>query len=181
MVSIGAVGGISEGDYITWTKKWVHIPSNGISSYDLIDVLIDERNGTLSITWEDGNGIRRFGIYKISDFSAVFESPVGAHFVAYYPNMYYKSGFGLGMRYYYTGGVSQSIQTYLLLLRYDKYTIDVWRGGASALWSRNTRSDFGADCYCYTYGIGTTGTYILTVITEAASPYDTYLMLYEGS
>ena len=178
----GAGAVLNEGDYNTWTKEWINAPSEGIASYDEIDILIDDKNEKLSIVWDDKTGYdNRFAIYNISDFSAVYESPPSSDYMPNYPNMSYKAGFTLGMTHYNRGGVSQSIQTYLLLLRSDYYTLEVWRGGATALCSINVQTDYGQTCYCYTYGISVTGKYIVAIIGEASSPYINKIMLYKGS
>lgn len=177
----GAGAVLNEGNYNTWTKEWINKPSNGINDYGEIDVLIDERNGKLSVGWEDISYDYRFGIYNISDFGAVFESPLGTDYMPYWPTMSSKTFIGTGLRYLTYGGMSQSIQTYLLFTRSDEYTIEVWRGGASVLWSRSTQTDFGGNCRCFTGGISLTGKYILAVIKRWSSPYDISLMLYKGS
>ena len=183
MVTIraAAAGGIVEGDYTSWVWKWTNVPSNGIVGADSCDILIDEKNETLSVAWWDKSYDSRFGIYNLSDFSVVYESSLGSNHLYDFPYMPNKSFITQGMVSFYQGGISQSLQTYLLLSRIDQDIIEVWRSGASALWSRNTQTDFGAASSCYAGGISLTGKYIIVLVIEDSSPYDTYLMLYEGT
>lgn len=177
----GAGASFAEGAYNTWTKQWTNAPNNGIMSAGNMDILLDDKNGKLSILYEDSSSKKRFGIYNISDFSVVYESPVGVNYTYDYPNLSNKDALHLGTSYFAYGGFSQSIQTYLLLLRSDMDTIEVWQGGASAVWTTNAQTDFGADSTCDAGGISITGKYVLVVMYETSSPYDYYLMLYQGS
>ena len=79
------------------------------------------------------------------------------------------------------GGASRSNQTYLLFVRNDTSTIEVWRGGSAALWSRDTDIDFTRAVWCDSGGISPTGKYIVVSPQDKTTPYDNYLMLYEGS
>lgn len=180
MVSIGRVGGISEGNYSTWTKKWVNAPANGLASVGTMDVLIDDKKGILSILYEDGNNKYRLGIYNISDFSAVYESPAGTHYTYNYPALSTKRALYMGMTSFEYYGFSRSIQTYLLLMRNNQDTIEVWQGGTSALWSTNTQTDFGVSSTCDAGAISITGKYILVGMYQNVSPYLQTFMLYEG-
>lgn len=178
----GAGAVLNEGNYNTWTLEWINEPSNGLNNAEEVDILIDERNGKLSIGWRDNSYKYRFGIYNISDFSAVFESPLGVNYVPYMISAENKLAIQHGLVYLTYGGASQSIQTYLMITRFDEHTIEVWRGGATPLWSRSVRLDFGNDiCECYVGGISLTGKYIVASVYEGGSPYKNYLMLYKGS
>lgn len=179
MVAISRKG-LYEGNYTSWTKKWINKPTNDFYNAYNLDVFIDEKNDTLSVAYKDSSSKYRFAIYNISDFGAVYESPAGSHYTYAPPNSTSKEAAHLELSYFDYGGFSRSLQTYLLLGRRDEYTIEVWRGGTSALWSRNTRTDFGKTCYSYAGGISLLGKYVLVVIHEGVSPYDDYLMLYEG-
>lgn len=178
----GAAGtsGIIEGDYNTWTKKWVNLFPDGISTAWYFDAYIDEVNEVINIAWSDSGAWYRFGIYNISDFSVVQKTTSGADYMYSHPYMERKEWIIEGMAWFEKGGISKSNQTYLLLRKQDQYTIEVWRAGASALWTRNTRTDLGANCYCYSAGLSLTGKYILAQVKEIVSPYKYYLMLYEG-
>jgi len=179
MVTISRAG-ITEWNYTSWTKKWVNQPAGNFYNASDLDVLIDEKNDTLSISYKDGSSRYRFGVYNISDFSAVYESPAGSHYTYAPPVMSRKEALTHGLAHLEYGGVSQSMQTYLLLLRSDEYTIEVWRGGASALWSRDTRTDLGASCWCDYGGISLRGKYVLVVATKRTAPTGNHLILYEG-
>lgn len=182
MVTIRAVaaGGLAEGDYTSWTKKWINSPNGGLSSLYEMDALINDKNDTLSILYTDKNNKKRFCIYNLSDFSVVYESPVDSHYTHLTPVLSTKEALHMGMSYFAYNGASQSAQTYLLLLRNGQDTIEVWRGGASALWSTNTQTDFGTSSDCDAGGISITGKYILVGMYQDISPYLRTLMLYEG-
>lgn len=180
MVSIGAVGGgLTEGDYTTWAFKWIHNPSYGLGLSYEASVFINEINGTITLVHEDGTGKKRLGVYNINDFSVVYES--GVDYIESAPNMAYAGPSCLGMVEFDYGAYSRSKETYILIERDNRKTIEVWRGGAAALWSRNVASDHGTVLYCYTGLISYTGKYVIVGIRENYSPYLDYLMLYEGS
>lgn len=173
--------GIVEGDYNTWTWKWTKAPSDGIGTLDDISVLIDEKNEVLNIAYQDNSNKNRFAIYNISDFSSVYEAPSGSHYLYAEPNAFYNASIHQGYVYFYSGGISQSVQTYLLLMRDDNKTVEVWRGGSAALWSRDVSLDHPTLYSCDGGAISATGKYVLTGIMDSVSPYLRYIMLYEGS
>lgn len=178
----GAAGpGITEGDYNTWTKEWINEPDNTLSNTTYMDIMIDEKNETLNIFYEDAAYDNRFAIYNLSDFSPVFESNRGVDYTYTEANLGFSQRIYRGFVHIFDGGISQSIQTYLLFLKPDGDTIEVWRSGTSVLWSTNTQTDFGATSFCYAGGISLTGKYILIAVREDASPRDYFLMLYKGS
>jgi len=179
MVGIGKAG-ITEWNYTSWTKKWVNKPSNDFREEYRFDVLIDEKNDVLSISWQDSSMDNRFAVYNLSDFSVVFESPLGSNYTYSYPELSTKAGATLDMAYINSGGLSRSLQTYFLLGRQDQSTIEVWRGGSSPLWSRDTNADAGFSCYCKAAAISLRGKYILAFVHKNISPYDDYFILYEG-
>jgi len=183
MVSIGApAGGIKEGEYITWASKWSMALTDGLGGDEEISYYMDESNGIFYLWWGDnqpwpiGNK-RRFGVYKISDHSVVFESSSATHYVGNEP---YTTGAGdytiaidcHGLRYQ----LLRSHQKYMLVPRDDSYTLEVW-GAGSRLWSRDVRSDTGeAFCRFEAGYISLTGKYILFFDSESMK-----LWLYEGS
>lgn len=181
MVSIGAVGGINEGEYTGWTWKWTNTPSKFIMGCSYWDMVIDDKNGKLSILYYDGDGDNRFAIYNISNFSAVYESPVGSDYTYKHPASNWKAAIHEGISCFGSGGASRTLQTYLLFLRNDESTIEVRRGGSMALWSRDTATDFGRAVWCDSGGISPTGKYIVVLAQDQTTPYNDYLMLYEGS
>ena len=176
----GGAGGISEGDYNTWTWKWTERPTSGTTSRS-IDALIDEENSVISVAYRDTTSNWRFGVYNISDFSVVFESAAGSKYTYLHPDTREKRGMHHNMVDFTYGGMSRSLQTYLLLLRTDRDTIEVWRGGSTVLWSRSIAADFTRSSWVFNGHISLLGKYILIVTQDASSPYYTYLMLYEGS
>lgn len=177
MVSIGAVGGIREGDYTSWAKKWLWAPDVSLS-YDSTAFYIDEENARIYLWWQSPSPASkyRFGVYKINDHSTVFESSSTAH---YRPNNPYVTG--AGNHSFYIGvcseySISRSHQTYILLLRQDWETMEVWRNGAN-LWSRKFSDDTPeASEEPYIYTISLTGRYILAYIDTSKK-----LILYEGA
>lgn len=180
-MGIGIVGGISEGDYTNWTWKWTKKPTSGINSTGDIDALIDEKNNVIIVNWADNSNKTRVGMYNISDFSVVYESPTGSDYTLGSTENTRKQGFHFGMVNLYYGGRSRSQQTYILLERVDYDTIEVWRGGAARLWYRSTAADFGRAVWPDAGAISILGKYILIVVRDKTAPYDTYLMLYEGA
>ena len=181
LISSGA-DAVVEGNYNTWTWKWTNAPAEAMEYVADADILIDEKNGNLNIAYgSNPYGWYRFGIYKISDFSPVFESPASSDYMYSYPFLDRKGGFQEGMVYFDYGAISKSHETYFVLGRADAVTIEAWQNGAK-LWSTNTRTDLGyVDRYdCLGGGISITGKYILAMM-EKYSGANTVLMLYEGS
>lgn len=181
MVSLSMPGGIVEGDYTTWTKKWIAaIPDSLYYDYQF-DAWIDDRYNHIYLTWKDASGDYRWGIFNTADFSTVFLSASGSRYTSDDP---YLQGSYItpGMAYFSSGGISRSAQTYLLLLRYDYYTFEVWRNG-SKLKSRDIRIDFHTtNCAPDVAGISLTGKYLLFLVRDRdPSPDLFYLMLYKGA
>ena len=174
-------GGIVEGDYTAWTKKWIAaIPAS--LSYDYqFDAWIDDRYNLIYVTWNDASGNYRWGIFNTADFSTVFLSASGSRYTSDDPYLQ-TSYIAPGMAYFSSGGISRSAQTYLLLLRNDHYTFEVWRNG-SKLKSRDTRIDFHTtNSYANAGLISLTGKYLLFLVRDYdPSPDLFYLMLYEGA
>lgn len=177
-VSPGA--GIEEGNYTKWTKKWVKDIPDGVGDYEDLTFHLDEKNGVLYLSWTNSvwPNKSRFGLFNLADFSVVFISPSDDYYQPVYFNVMYHVSYEFGNAYLGNGGVSKSIQSYVILAQWGTmHTIDVWRGGATPLWSRDIRLDTGSDTegIC-TAMISPTGKYIL--IYE--NWYDK-LILYEGS
>ena len=161
--------GLQEGSYTSWTYKWTNSFTNGLYSTYYLTAYIDDEKGILYISWRDSAGFRRFGVYNIADFSAVFESAAGSN---------YKSYGIAGEKYAMRGevtemGIAVALRTYVLICRYDREMLEVWQGGATPLWFRDISGD-NAGAYVRTIQISLTGRYIL-VYTNSSE-----LMLYEG-
>jgi len=176
LISSAALGGNFEGDYTAWTLKWNGIIPNK-SDADEIDYNIDERYNVINIEWDDEDGDFRWGTFNLSDFSTIFLSPAGADYGYHYPYNW-MGGMQIGKAYFYYGGISKSIQTYLLLHRADYYTNEVWRGGI-LLWARDLRDDV-SDEYpeAETGMISLSGKYIL--LTYWGDDGNYRIVLYEG-
>jgi len=183
MVSIGAVGGIREGEYTTWTYKWLWAPTDNFNDLSEITYYIDEIKGIFYLWWEDYRTdlspwrVVRFGVYNIADHSTIFESPRTSDYKKYPPSL----GGGdysvyLGITDFYYSGISRAHQTYILMNRADKEIIEVWRAGVK-LWSRDVTSDTGeVSDVPYAGSISLTGKYILLGLDTSRK-----LALYEGS
>lgn len=178
MVSIGAVGGIREGDYKTWTKKWLNPLPNGLTEPYSVDWRFDEPNGLLYLIWEDSSGDNRWGIFNILDFSTVFLSAPGSDYFGIIKPYNWMGAFRRGRANFYYGGVGVSNQSYFLLQRHDGYTLEVWRNH-SLLWTRDARIDSGNTWdFGESGGLSLTGKYVLIWGWLDAGPSN--LLLYEG-
>ena len=169
--------GISEGVYTEWAKKWAiakDVPDGSISDSYYTAFFIDDKNDLIYLGWKDATSPfkRRYGIYNISDFSMVFQSPSDAHYAYIYGNMIY--GFGFGMAAMADVGASRSLQTYVFLLRSDRHTIEIWRNGVK-IWTHDMRTEVAGDTVYYGE-ISITGKYIF-ILTNTNHKY----ILYEGS
>lgn len=178
--------GIEEGDYNTWTLKWSMALTDG-SKYDTPAFYIEEVNDIFYLWWYDDKthpeaDKTRFGVYNMSDHSAVFESPRDSHYLN--NTEMYNGGYGDYTFWQGCHGIQQSImrshQTYILLNRYAatwfQPIIEVWRAGA-LLWTRDVLDDTGeASADIYTSEISLTGKYIMFFETTSRK-----LWLYEGS
>ena len=181
MVSLSAPSGIVEGDYITWSKKWIAAIPGNLYYEDEYDIWIDEKHNLIYFAWMAGNHANRWGIFNIADFSTVFLSASGSDYPADAPYLQ-ATHITPGAAYFESGGISRSAQTYLLLLRSDYYTFEVWRNG-SKLKSRDIRNDFHTtNCYSSGGCISLTGKYLLFQVRDYdGSPDLHYLMLYKGA
>ena len=168
-----------EGDYTSWEKQWINlVPQNLNSAYEF-DWAIDERNDILYMGWTDYNGYNRWGVYYADNFSCFYQSSIGVDYQDNNPYIYYNSFIKQGNVYLNRGGISMSIQSYILLKRNDGYTIEIWREG-SKLWARDIRDDFHTDnCECAVGGISLSGKYLLfLVFDDDTNLYN--IMLYKG-
>lgn len=167
-----------EGNYNTWTKVWKHTLPNWVNSWLTIDWLVDEVREVISIAWRDNSGDYQFGVFNLSNFSVVFQSGTGSDYQYGRPDLGYKRGIAYGgAAAYNTGGMSRSILSYLLLQRRDTRTLEVWRGGATPLWTHDLDTDFEPPTVnLYDVGISSTGKYIVVFGAETAS-----IALYTGS
>lgn len=180
-----AVGtaGIVEGDYTSWTLKWVNDISLHPDWEARISFFIDDKNDVIYVAWVDPSVWYRFEVYNVSDFSRISADTSGTDYTSYRPDSGYRTAFALGGVSLSYGGLSRSLQTYALILLNDEKTIEVWRGGSSGLWSRNVDLDTPQDYECVIIGaISLTGKYILVSVADFTnSPYTYKLVLYEGS
>ena len=151
-----------EGEYTTWTKQWVLNLPDGVN-YCAMGYWIDDEKDVIHVVWEDDFGHYRYAVLRCADGSAIFTSPKGTHYVISAP--------------VFTPTYVHSFATYHVHLRWDGYTLEVWRGTADApIWSRDTRLDDPGWKICG-FEISKSGKYILTnkESTEAR------IMLYKGS
>jgi len=183
MVSIGAVGGIREGAYTSWTKKWSMTPPNGFyANSDGAATYIDETNGIFYLWWQaDSPRKVRFGTFKLSDHTTIYASPSDEDYLIYAP--YCGGGdYGIFMGAYGgTYNMIRSHQTYIVTTPYlGSYghgeTLLVWRSG-SLIWSRDIKLDTGeSGAEATSFEISLTGKYLFVF-----DLYSVKLWLYEGS
>lgn len=167
--------GISEGNYTEWAWKWTNDIPDNVSGVNDIAFFIDEKNSVIVLTWRDGSNDDRFGIYNLSDFSTVFESTTGVDYKSSKPSTAGRLAIDLDFSLVFGGGSSRAIESYVLISRKGDTTIEVWRGGASLLWSHNITTEVAGDMV-YSAAISLTGKHIL-VFTFTNKK----LILYEGS
>lgn len=174
-----------EDNFNTWTKVWEKPITDNLWSDGYMDLLIDDKSDVLYLSWKDKTYSKnRFGAYNLADFSAIFESPADEYYTntAAFGSLKEFLTFGYVETNY--GGMSRSIQTYLVLQRADYHTHEVWRSGVK-LWSRDYRLDsdmLNDNSWCGYGGMSITGKYIILQIEDLTpSPDVFYLMLYKGS
>jgi len=172
-----AAAGIVEGDYTSWTFKWLKHLDKSCAGACEASQFIDEKNNVVVVAWEDEDANVRFGIYTIEDLTTIFQSDRGSNYIpgigGYVPSTRYYRGMQFGAAFGPFSGISRSIQSYVLLLRLDLSTIEVWRGGSTPLWSKDVPGETGCDDIG-NVEISPTGKYLLL-----KSEWDE-LILYEG-
>ena len=198
---------VVEGDYNTWTAKWVKSIRYGTStactytdlpisiyrflypSYYYLHA-IDDLNDVIHLRWLDSNEIPRYGIFNIEDFSLLLLTATSGVNVpedgSFDMTFWTKMGATRG------GGISRSIQTYTLIqtigtTTYGDY-MNVYRS-YERLWSHGVNGDLPApqntDATIETLEISPTGKYIIATTNGDVSgdPWMYYcdMILYEGS
>lgn len=175
-LEFAAAGGISEGDYTSWTHKWTNDYPDGLFTMSYTTFLIDERSDVLNLAWRDNLlGKYRFGIYNLSDFSVVFQSPSASSYFYNAPSADNARWTALGNVCLGETGISRSLQSYVLLLGSDHHTIEAWRGGSSPVWSHSIRDEEAGDSARFGE-MSLTGKWIL--VSTASNKK---LILYEGT
>lgn len=169
--------GIVEGNYKSWVHKWTHDVPDGVHSSEHVIFMIDYKNDILYLAWRETGwpNYARFGLYNPADFSEVFKSAAGAHYMASGSTTMFNMSFFLGNSDFSQGGLSRALETYVLLTRIDGKTIEVWRGGSSALWTHDIQNEVVNGCVA-SGTITITGKWIL-IYDECFNK----LILYEGS
>ena len=165
--------GLQEGDYTTWTLKWIKDVPNGLygPSHDwYIGAQLNDRNNQLLLFWYDSNRDTRFGIYDFSDGTTIHETPADTYSAI--PHMKYTDAILYGYSYL-CGSVSISLQSYVLMSNERCDGIEVWRGGTSALYIHDITIDEASTIRHG--GISPTGKYII-ILTNSAK-----VLCYEGS
>lgn len=168
LVVISAGGGVSEGNFNTWTKQWVHYIPHGLNDEWNCECIIDELHDTLMMGWDEerevwlGPHYYRFGVFNLADFSTVFLSPGGENYLDNSPTnpgsdgVKYRGSTNLG-----NGGMCTTAQSYLMIFRNDGKSIEVWRGGASPLWSIDLSTVFIEDPNHQYAGFSVSGKWII--------------------
>ena len=170
--------GISEGNYTEWTHKWTKTLPDGLGTVWEIAAHIDEKNNVIVFLWADNapSSELRFAIFNISDFSQVYLSPSGVDFgkgTVWSPS--WNGAFEFSLLVNATSwSMNRALQTYILILNADGKTVEVWRAGASALWSKNIQLDEAGETVV-NFMISIEGKYILVTTNNKK------ILLYEGS
>jgi len=120
---------VIEGDFSAWSLIWDIPFPDGLNSLLFVDATASK--DYLYVTYLDGAPNSRLLIVKISDGSQVFLSPAATDYLASvgaiseYRNFMYNT-----LVYVLNGGKSFSILAkYVLLLRLDLITLEVWKDG----------------------------------------------------
>lgn len=164
---------IVEGDYSTWTHVWTNDVPYGLTYLFELGIHIDDVNDIIYLIYGDASSGKNIGIYKISDFSNIWESGEGVGYLSSIPDYDFEYNIQRGYACPYQGGASISMQTYFLTLFSDGDTLQLWRAG-STVWNHNTSDDTPAT---NVFGalISPTGKYIIVLTNNKK------LLLYEGS
>lgn len=177
----GGTSGILEGDYNTWTFKWIHEIQYLDDEAD-IGFHIDEANELIYMHYWIYNAgwFTKFKVCNLSDFSIIFDSPDDSKYTKDGPYVYNDSPLYQGFVEYDEGGTSRSLNSYILLHRADGVTWEVWRKGVK-LWSHDYTEDVIIGSFnAPSAALDVTGKYIILLIEKTDAPYGYYLMLYEG-
>lgn len=177
-----------EQDFTSWSHKWTEPLPDGVFDPSYTGFLLDDTNDVLMISWWDGFAIgdhwNRFGVFNLEDFSQVYVSPSTQDYTAARPEIDWQEDMQFGAVGLY-GGISKSVDTYILFGRHNNdnnpLVLEVWRGGATPVWSHNVTAD---NAEMATYGIShgaisDTGKWILVLGYNTSST--SVLMCYEGS
>jgi hypothetical protein len=170
-----SVSGIKEGTYTAWTHKWTKDLPDSIMHYDYCYIVLDDKNDLFYVEYRDASGFQRYATYNLDDFSNIFLSPSGQNYRQKSSAWNYESVAKMGDVWLYSRGISTSVQTYLLILRYDLKTLEVFREG-SLLWDHDASGEGATSVE--KGGISLTGKWVL-VCVDTAGGYR--LILYEGS
>jgi len=135
---------IVEGDYTTWTHVWTNDIPGGLLLWNNFAAHIDDINDKIYLMWDDNAGDEMFGVYNVADFSEVFKSPALSAYTWSPPFVGNEDTIRRGWSVPWMGGGSVSLYSYVLLLRVDKDTIEVWRGDLIIPWMHDTSIDEAA-------------------------------------
>lgn len=172
-----------EGDYTTWTLLWEsNITAEGIYDPGYVGIHINEINDKIYYSWYDDAATTddRFAITNLADNSIVYASSAGSSYVYSAADPYDEGGLARSTVGFLGGGASLSLHTYILIMRNDMDTMEVWRGDSSALWSRDITNDGATSSYAECGIISSTGKYII-IASKSATTGKNALFCYEGS
>lgn len=138
-------GGMTEGNYISWTKQWGQEIPNGIGEWYTYTFYIDHMNDILYLWWENNGTPRKkvqFAAWNLPNGSTIFESDPTTDYLASSPDGEWqgRSIFPGQVPLEDYAGISRSFSTYLSFLCWDKNEVEVWRNGSS-IWSRDVAQD----------------------------------------
>jgi len=164
-----------EGNYAAWTFRWNNSIPNGLGLIAYFGIHFIEKVGYFAMSWRDSGGDFRFGIYKLSDMSAIFQSGAGSDYTYRPVYQEYHEWFGRGgLVYAAGGGIATSYDRYLALLRDDQFTIEIWKDGV--LTQTINIQDYEAGDFVHYIGFSLNGKYLI-VLTEVGNK----LLLFEGA
>jgi len=162
-----AAEGIAEGDYTSWTHKWTNDYPESWTNWEVQDMMLDENKEVIILSYLTST--YRLSIHKIEDFTQLY---IGSDpFYSAWGG--WKKGMLIGNVKLIEYGMSQSLQSYLLMADDPFHVVKVFRGG-SLLWSHDMRIEAPGDQPQFGL-ISLTGKYILLLT------YSKKLILYEGA
>lgn len=176
-LEFAAAGGLSEGNYTSWTYQGIITPPEGMYDTHQYTAFVNDRDNVLNIMYFEASSPygKVFARYDLTDRSCLFASTADAAYFFGSPDTEHADHTVLGLAYLYDAGFSRSLQSYLMLLRADQLTIEVWRAGATALWYRDVTDDIVGLSGIYGGLISLTGKWIVVVNNNKD------FMVYEGS